>query len=214
MSKTIVRYSLEERLNHWVVAGSFLLLAISGLALFHPSLFWLSNLTGGGTWTRILHPFIGVLMALSFFGLASKLWRCNIMTDADRQWLRQMKDMLEEHEEKLPEVGRYNGGQKMLFKLMVVTVALLAVTGFVLWRPYFAPLFPVPLIRAAALLHAVSAFALIVGFIVHIYATFWVKGTLRAMLLGTVTHRWAKHHHPGWFREMTNGECSEKGCCK
>ncbi len=40
-----------------------------GLALFHPALFWLSNLFGGGPWTRILHPFMGVLMFVLFLGL-------------------------------------------------------------------------------------------------------------------------------------------------
>jgi hypothetical protein len=29
-----------------------------GLALFHPALFWLTALFGGG-WTRILHPYMG-----------------------------------------------------------------------------------------------------------------------------------------------------------
>ena len=43
--------------------------ALSGLALFHPALFWLSNLFGGGPWTRILHPFMGVVMFVLFLGL-------------------------------------------------------------------------------------------------------------------------------------------------
>ena len=45
--KAIVRYNAAERTNHWIVAICFLLLALSGLALFHPSMFWLSNLFGG-----------------------------------------------------------------------------------------------------------------------------------------------------------------------
>ncbi|OUL68570.1 formate dehydrogenase cytochrome b556 subunit, partial [Paraburkholderia hospita] len=55
----IVRYTPNERTNHWITAITFVLLALSGLALFHPSMFWLSALFGGGQWTRILHPFIG-----------------------------------------------------------------------------------------------------------------------------------------------------------
>jgi len=44
--------------------------------------------------------------------------------------------------------------------------------------------------------HAAAAFVLIVGIVVHIYsAIFWVRGSMRAMTRGTVTHAWAKHHH-------------------
>jgi len=63
----IQRYTTSQRINHWIIAMSFVLLALSGLALFHPSMFWLTNLFGGGPWTRILHPFIGVVMFVCFF---------------------------------------------------------------------------------------------------------------------------------------------------
>ena len=62
----VQRHGINERLNHWVVAITFILLALSGLALFHPAFFFLTNLFGGGTWSRILHPFIGVVMFVSF----------------------------------------------------------------------------------------------------------------------------------------------------
>jgi formate dehydrogenase subunit gamma len=50
-------------------------------------------------------------------------------------------------------------------------------------------------------IHAATAFVLIVGIIVHIYAALWVKGSIRAMTRGTVTLGWARKHHPRWFRE-------------
>jgi formate dehydrogenase subunit gamma len=46
------------------------LLALSGLALFHPAMFWLTALFGGGQWTRILHPFIGVVIVRAIRGAA------------------------------------------------------------------------------------------------------------------------------------------------
>src|SRR5262245_49823867 len=85
----IVRYSSVERINHWIVAGSFLLAALSGLALFHPSLFGLSGLFGGGPWTRILHPFLGILMAVAFLPMVVRFWGANRIGPGDRQWLRQ-----------------------------------------------------------------------------------------------------------------------------
>ena len=73
----IDRYTSGERILHWVTALTFLLLAASGLAFFHPSMFWLANLLGGGTWARILHPFIGVVMFVAFILMALKFWRHN-----------------------------------------------------------------------------------------------------------------------------------------
>ena len=78
------RYNDRERMNHWFIALMFVLAGLSGLAFFHPSLFFFSYLFGGGSWARILHPFMGVLMALSFLGLFLRLRRDNVITEADK----------------------------------------------------------------------------------------------------------------------------------
>jgi formate dehydrogenase subunit gamma len=198
----IERYNANERSNHWVTAITFVLLALSGLAMFHPSMFWLSALFGGGQWMRILHPFIGVVMFLSFAGLVLRFWHHNLIDGDDVRWLKQIGDVLNNREDKLPEVGRYNAGQKMLFFVLVACMALLLLSGIVIWRRYFSAYFPIDVIRVAALVHAVAAFGIIAGIIVHIYAAIWVKGTMGAMLKGTVTPGWARKHHPRWFRSL------------
>ena len=81
----IERYTPNDRSFHWATAISFILLAISGLAMFHPALFWLSNLLGGGQWTRILHPFIGLLMFGLFAILVFRFWHHNLMEPVDWQ---------------------------------------------------------------------------------------------------------------------------------
>ena len=201
----IVRYTAGTRINHWIVAISFVLLALSGLALFHPALFWLTNLFGGGPWTRILHPFIGCVMAATFYLLCVKFWRDNHMQQHDWIWLRKINDVVGNREENLPDVGRYNGGQKLLFFTLVVCLIGLLLSGIAIWRVYFAEFFSVGVIRAAALLHAFLAFVLICSIIVHIYAGIWVKGSVRAMTRGWVTPGWAWKHHRAWFREVSKG---------
>ncbi|MDF3838685.1 formate dehydrogenase subunit gamma [Cupriavidus basilensis] len=198
----IQRYTAAERTNHWIVAITFVLLALSGLALFHPSMFWLSNLFGGGTWTRILHPFLGIVMFVAFTVLALGFWRDNLLDRNDRAWLSKLGDVLNNREEALPEVGRYNAGQKLLFFVMVACVLLLLVTGIVIWRVYFSGYYSIGVLRAASVLHAICAFVLICGIIVHIYAALWIKGSIRAMTRGTVTHGWAWKHHRAWFRQV------------
>ena len=201
----IVRYTAGTRINHWIVAISFVLLALSGLALFHPALFWLTNLFGGGPWTRILHPFIGCVMVAAFSLLCVQFWRDNRMQQRDWIWLRKIDDVVQNREENLPDVGRYNAGQKLLFFTLVVCLIVLLLSGITIWRVYFGEFFSIGVIRLGALLHAFFAFVLIVSIIVHIYAGIWVKGSIRAMTRGWVTPGWAWKHHRAWFREVNKG---------
>ena len=45
---TLARYTVGARINHWITAGCLILLTLSGMAPFHPALFFLSALFGGG----------------------------------------------------------------------------------------------------------------------------------------------------------------------
>ena len=200
-SRDIQRYTASERVNHWVVAISFVLLALSGLAFFHPSFFFMTNLFGGGPWTRILHPYIGVVMAVGFIMMFFRFWQLNIIKDRDVEWLKNVGALVNGEHEKMPPVEKYNGGQKVLFWLLVLCMLGLTVTGVLMWRAWWN--LPVELVRASVVLHAVSAFALFGLIILHVYAAIWTRGTIRAMIYGTVTRGWARFHHPLWFRKVT-----------
>lgn len=199
--RLIRRYTASQRINHWIIAITFVLLAISGLALFHPAFYWMSNLLGGGTWNRILHPFIGVLMTLCFIIFAARMFTHNLMRREDWKWLAHSGDVLAKREHRVPEQGRYNGGQKLLFFMLIFVILGLLLTGIVMWRSYFSYLFPIELIRLSSVLHALFAFLMICAIIVHIYAGIWVKGSIRAMTRGTVTPGWAWKHHRLWLRQ-------------
>jgi len=201
----IRRYRDSTRINHWLVALLFICAALSGLAFFHPSLYWFSVFFGGGVWTRILHPIFGVLMVLGFVFLFAAVWRENFWTGLDTEWLRRSPRLLRGDEEGMPPVGKYNAGQKGVFWLFTVCLVVLLVTGFMFWQPWFADFFPIIARRIAVLLHAVAAVGLVLGVIVHVYAAIWVKGSVRAMTRGTVSPAWARHHHPEWYREVKDG---------
>lgn len=200
----IQRYSAAERINHWLVAVCFILLAISGLAFFYPAFFWLTGVFGTPQLARIVHPFVGVVMFLAFLRQFFRYYHHNFIDAEDVKWMKAVGTVMKGGE--VGDTGRYNGGQKGMFWLMSGCMALLLVSGVIAWRPYFAGAFPIPLIRLALLVHASSALALIAGIIVHVYAALWVKGTIRAMVEGVVTHAWARKHHPRWYREMTGNK--------
>jgi formate dehydrogenase subunit gamma len=199
--KLIERYKPAERANHWVVAGCFVFLALSGLAFAFPPLFWLTDVLGTPQLARILHPFLGVVMFLGFLRLFLRFWHHNFLDGEDVKWLKSVGSVLKGHE--VGDTGRYNAGQKVMFWVMAGALVALLGSGLIAWRPYFAPSFPIPVIRIALLIHSASAMALIAGIIVHVYAAIWVRGTIRAMIEGVVTHAWARKHHPRWFRQVT-----------
>ena len=199
--KDLQRYTAEERANHWIVGICFILLALSGLAFFHPAFYPLTQLFGGGVWARILHPIIGWLMMIGFVVMYFRFKALNRMEPADREWLDRVGEMMDGNDHNMPEQGKYNGGQKAMFWAMSVCMLLLFVSGIILWRAYFS--FPVDVVRLGAVVHSAVAAIMIAMIFVHVYAALWVRGTVRAMVYGTVTRAWAKQHHRAWYRQVT-----------
>ena len=201
----VERYTAPARANHWVTAISLVVLALTGLSMFHPSLFFLTGLFGGGQWTRTIHPWIGVVLFLSFSGLFLRFWKANLWRKVDSVWLSSVREVLLGQEENLPDVGKYNAGQKMMFWAMSALILLLIVTGIVIWDQYFYDLTTIPTKRTAILLHAIGAVAIISVWIAHVYAAIWVRGTMAAMTSGKVTGGWAWRHHRVWLKELVTG---------
>jgi len=204
----IQRYSGMARVNHWVVAISFVILMLSGLAFFHPSLYPLTGLFGGGATARWLHPIAGLVLAVAFLGLFVRFFTANLPEKGDVAWVAKSIDVLKGHEENLPEIGKYNAGQKAVFWSQAILVTVLLVTGIGLWEPglhaverWFGFTASLDQRRLAAVIHAGAAILAITIWIVHVYAAIWVRGTLSAMTRGTVSGGWAWRHHRKWLRK-------------
>ncbi len=73
----LVRNTTAARISHWITGGCFVLLMLSGLSMFDPMLFFLSQLFGGGESTRAIHPWIGTVLLVSYAGLIVQFWRDN-----------------------------------------------------------------------------------------------------------------------------------------
>lgn len=202
------RYTAGARVNHWITAISLILLAISGLALFHPALFGLTALFGGGMNARWIHPWAGVVFAVAFLGLFLRFFWANLPELTDFVWIARLRHVLSGNDHYLPEVGKYNAGQKFVFWGMVWLVPIMFVSGIGLWEPglaWFEQMLgwkaTIEHKRLAAVVHALAAILMIVIWIVHVYAAIWVRGTLSAMIRGSVTGGWAWRHHRKWLRQ-------------
>lgn len=202
ISGEVQRYAANERWNHWFTAILFVLLAASGLAFFHPAFWSLTAVLGGGELSRYLHPILGVAMFVSFMIFAIQKFGDNVMKDHDWKWMGQIGDVLNNRDDRLPAVGKYNAGQKLAYWAMLLSMIALMASGIIIWRQFFSHMFTLDTLRLAALVHAVSGVVLILTIIVHVYAAIWVKGTIGAMTKGTVSRAWAKHHHPLWYQSL------------
>jgi formate dehydrogenase subunit gamma len=205
----ILRYGWWTRVNHWLIAITFVMLTLSGLALFYPAFFGLTALFGGPEPTRIVHPYIGVFMSVFFIIQAVRFFGDNLIRKHDVQWARQIRDVLSNRDERLPPVGKNNAGQKLVYWIFLATVPVLLITGIVLWRPWIADDMPIWALRWAAMIHAITAFIAIITLVIHIYSAIWIKGSVRAMTQGRVSHAWARHHHGLWYEDIMRNKKSD-----
>src|SRR5712691_13455824 len=149
VGQDIVRHRLTSRAIHWTVASLFFLSLLSGLPIWTPIFGWMAALFGGLSVCRWLHPWAGVLFVTSSLVMFFHWRRDMRLRPSDREWLRPKKIVqYMKHEGDGPEVGKYNGGQKLFFFATALGALGLVLTGVVLWFPLSFP----PLLRAASIL--------------------------------------------------------------
>ncbi len=193
------RYDFAERAIHWLSALCFGYATFTGLALWSHKLYWLASVFGGGNATRFAHPWAGLLFALAL-GFMFRRWASEMRLDQDdRVWLRHSHRYAMNQEKGLPEAGRFNAGQKMLFWLQFLAAIGLLITGVVLWFPEWMP----RTLRLLAIsLHPLTGVLAIALIILHVYmGTAAIPGAFLAMIHGSVTRGWARAHHPRWIKE-------------
>ena len=199
----VVRYTMSERVVHWTVALSFLYVMFTGLALFWPPFFWLADVFGSGPVIRVWHPIVGLVFAAVLAVMFTKWVRDMFLDGEDRKWLAHVREYATGEDRGVPEAGRFNAGQKLLFWLQLGSAVLLVLSGVVLWFPGS---FGRALREASFIVHDLAAIAAIGGIILHIYmGVFVTRGSVQAMTRGTVSPRWAEAHHGRWFKMMRSG---------
>jgi|SRR5271163_943281 len=200
----IVRYTFVERVSHWLGAFSYIYVMITGLAFWSPYLYWLAAIVGGGAIARSWHPWVGLLFAASFFWTFRE-WRGDMsITDADLAWGKAIPDYIENEDEKLPPVGRFNYGQKLFFWGIFYGVILLLLTGILLWYTETIPWSLHWLRFVAILIHSSVALATIGLFLIHVYMSAVLEeGSFGSMITGYVTRAWAWTFHRTWYYDVT-----------
>lgn len=199
----VKRFSFGERVVHWTTALSFVYAALTGLALWTPALYWIATLFGGGVAVRRFHPWGGIVFTVALLFMFRNWVRDMKLSHEDRRWLSLAHRYAVHDERGLPEAGRFNAGQKMLFWTQVAATVLLVASGLVLFWPGSDAVTPRSLRLFAVLVHPAAAIVSISAILVHVYmGTAAVPGALRGMIRGWVPAAWARAHHPRWYREI------------
>ncbi|MCK0510120.1 formate dehydrogenase subunit gamma [Aromatoleum buckelii] len=206
--RRIQRFSVFERVVHWGTAITFVLLAVTGLAILFAKHF-VAPLLGHDALGVLLvvgkniHNYIGpvflvftVLMILAFA-------RDNLWEASDRVWIRKGGGFISgEH---VPS-GRFNFGEKAWFWGGVAFLGLIvAGSGLVLDFPNFGQLRVT--MQWANVIHATASILLIAMSFAHIYlGTIGLEGAYGAMRTGYVDETWAKEHHALWYEDVKAGK--------
>jgi formate dehydrogenase subunit gamma len=208
----IERFTLADRTAHWLLAITWVTLAITGLilSLGKPILLPLIGYTlfsWLAAFAKNLHNFIGPILIVAVPWLFLRFVRDNGIGAEDVKWFLNIGGYFKGHEH---PSGKFNAGEKLVFWLVLVLFStILVVTGLILVFPNFDQTRQT--MQLSNIIHMVAAYLAIALAAVHIYlGTIGMTGAYRAMRDGYVDASWAEHHHVRWYQQVVAGTAREK----
>ncbi|MCL4515463.1 MAG: cytochrome b/b6 domain-containing protein [Firmicutes bacterium] len=219
----IIRFDGWARAAHWAHVLSFFALLVTGLAIFGPQGDTIARVFGGIQATRLIHraaavTFMALSIVLLLISAANNRFR-NIFQGLknllafdkdDLAFLNEFPKKFFGLEARVPEQGKFNGGQKINSILVVFGSIVLAATGLVLWNP---KAFPIYLVRLAYPLHDGAMFIMFALVLGHMYLSLVhpiTRKALGAMWHGRMSGEYAEHYHAKWYRAAVEKTALEK----
>ncbi|WP_425093002.1 formate dehydrogenase subunit gamma [Tropicimonas sp. S265A] len=239
--RTIERFDALERFSHWLLAGSFIVLGITGLISLFGRLY-IIPIVGRDSFSTValaskwVHNNISWAFMLAVV-MVTLLWiRHNIPNKTDLVWLSKGGGIFKKGVH--PPAKKFNAGQKVIFWSVVLLGGSISVSGLSLLFPFELPMFaatfeklnatgipqmiglgvlpeqmaPHEEMQYAQLWHSIVAFIMMAIIIAHIYiGSVGMEGAYDAMGSGQVEEQWAKEHHSLWVEEVQAKQASPKG---
>ena len=220
----IERFGSIDRFAHWLMAGSFVVLAITGLNLLYGRhvlipIFGKEAFASITTFGKFAHNYLAFAF-MAGLALSFVLWvRHNIPSKLDLKWLAMGGGIFKKGVH--PPARKFNAGQKVIFWAVMIGGLSVSMSGIALMFPFqttmFADTFAVlntigfnlPTDLSAMqeqqlnqLWHGIVSMGLMTMIIAHIYiGSVGMEGALDAMNSGMVDRNWAKEHHNLWVEE-------------
>ncbi len=232
----ILRFSAMERFSHWLLAGSFVILGLTGLMQLMGRAFIIpligkdafAPIALAGKWAHNNLAWAFILgLILTFVLWVAK----NIPERGDIIWLANAGGLFSKGEH--PPSKKFNAGQKLVFWSVILLGSAISLLGLSLLFPFDLPIFShlfhwlnglglshlfgagalperMPLQQEMQLTqaaHAILAIILTALILGHIYiGSVGMEGALDAMVSGTVDEEWAKEHHSLWLESVRDEE--------
>lgn len=198
MSKMIKKANAFEILNHWVLAASCFVLAISGFGFLF-QLEQIGSLFGGFNQMKLIHNYAGIVFLASLFlTMFSYLPVSLSYSSEDIGWILTGGGYLSK-KAAVPPQDIINTGQKLYYLALLVVGYAISASGLAIW--FMAGVKKWVLL--SHLIHNISFDLIVIMIPVHIYSGAILNpGALRIMLTGTVPLEWAKEHHGKWVKKM------------
>src|SRR6476660_6237926 len=200
--RVLVRFSVLERLLHWMTATCFIILGISGLNITFGKPLLLPLLgpeafTTWSQWAKYAHNYLSFPFTLGVIVILLIWIAWNIPDRTDVEWLKRGGGIVgHDH----PPARRFNAGQKAIYWIVVLGGGAVAVTGYELMFPFY--LSGIEGMQLAQVVHAVVSVLFIAVMLAHIYiGTIGMEGAFEAMGAGEVDLNWAREHHSLWVEE-------------
>ncbi len=238
---TVERFKSVERFGHWLLAISFIILALTGLnILFGRDL--LIPLIGKESfalitlWGKLAHNYVAFAFMAGLI-LIFVMWVAhNLPSLTDIKWLAMGGGVLVKGVH--PPAKKFNAGQKILFWLVIIGGVSLSLSGWALLFPFETFFFTATFIELSAIgidlpaflglpeppyqvvmeqqlnqvWHTIVAAVMICVVLAHIYiGSVGMEGAFQAMGSGQVDKNWAKEHHSLWADQMEAKEGSRSG---
>jgi cytochrome b subunit of formate dehydrogenase len=203
--EVFVRMTRTERWQHLLLAGSFIVLLLTGLPVFF-------GLGGHSVWRGLLHRLAALVLTGDF------LWHIGytLGTERGRRNLRDRRPLRSDLEDALapfrrrgarPGPGRYDMPEKLEYWSFLWGSVLMIVSGFLLWFPGWSlRLFPLSVHQAIVVVHGYEAvLALMSVLLWHMYSVHLKPGVFpmsRVWLDGRITGADLKKFHPLEYRRI------------
>lgn len=213
-SRTIERWTLNERVLHWYTATLFLILAITGFSLMlgRALLIPWMGLVAFGAWANfatLIHNYLGPFFIIGVV-LEIIIWvRQAIPKKVDLEWFKAGGGYFGGHAH--PSAEKLNAGEK-IFVFWIATVVCgiaVSISGVLLGFPNLG--FSREAMQSANLVHGIFAIIYMSIIFMHMYlGSIGVQGALDAMTAGRVSVEWAKQHHDLWYEEARRQGSAEE----
>ena len=207
----VEKYRKPIRILHWIHAGAFVLLFLTGLVLFIPGLGFLAE----DSWTRVIHRIAAVIFIVvpliylvanpksAIHGLKMAFtWNGD-----DVGWIKAMPSYYFKGDEKMPPQGEMNTGQKLWWLFVVVFGVIFVITGLVMWFAKTSA--PAAVLQWMTFVHDIAFIATGTMLFVHIYNAIFhplFNEAWAAMTGGMISEKYARKHHGKWYAEISENK--------